>query len=253
MKNILLENMLRFGTKNLSEKTQRTLQKLAEQGVAAPIQNKPRSAVRIYNIEQLSNPADYFKGNVYFKLVKGSPDLYLSKSTSFIKNVFGSNKTLLSLDLYSAVGTDEYNIKPSKHYGLVLRWAADEQVKYGGDKTIDPTNRQQALDATNQLNKTFDESYFPMMSLNPDISGAMTAENMALLITKAFIKYIRLGKQYEGVYKAGINAIMANLSNQPGLLTTPWDENAVNRLRTAIEKDTELTNASGGLINSLNV
>jgi len=34
MKNILLENMLRFGTKNLSEKTQRTLQKLAEQAPA---------------------------------------------------------------------------------------------------------------------------------------------------------------------------------------------------------------------------
>ena len=34
MKNILLENMLRFGTKNLSKKTQRTLQKLAEQELA---------------------------------------------------------------------------------------------------------------------------------------------------------------------------------------------------------------------------
>ena len=43
------------------------------------------------------------------------------------------------------------------------------------------------------------------------------------------------------------------ISRQPGLLTTPWDENAVNRLRTAIENDNELTNASKGLINSLNV
>ena len=44
MKNILLENMLRFGTKNLSEKTRRTLQKLAEQkpalANAAALKNK---------------------------------------------------------------------------------------------------------------------------------------------------------------------------------------------------------------------
>ena len=124
----------------------------------------------------------------------------------------------------------------------------DSQVNYAMDKSTDNT-----VAATNQLNKTFDESYFPLFTLDPDIAGAMTSENMALLITKAFIKYIRLGKGYEGVYKAGINAVMQNLSRQTGLLTTPWDENAVNKLRTAIEKDPELTNASSNLINALNV
>jgi len=47
MKNILLENMLRFGTKNLSKKTQRTLEKLAEQAVAGA-EPTPQQATAAY-------------------------------------------------------------------------------------------------------------------------------------------------------------------------------------------------------------
>ena len=250
MKINLAENMLRFGVKNLNESAISKVKTLSEQQAIAPT-TKPRIARSIYDINQLSDPSNRIIGPVYFKIIKNSPAIYLSTSTTFIKNVFGSGKTLLSLDLYDAVGTDDTNIKPAKSYGLVLRWTADTQVKYGMDKTIDNSNKQQVVSDTGQLNSTFDNSYFPMWSLNPNVSGAMTAENLALLITKAFKEDIHRNNTIKS-YKQYIDSIMANLQLQPRLLTTKWDATAVERLKTALESDPELDAWQNGLIASLN-
>lgn len=248
MKINLAENMLRFGVKNLNETSTHNIKTLAEQSVRSRSNTmRPRS---IYNEPDLSKPAGDFK-NVFFKISKSSPNIYFSTSTTFIKNVFGSGKTLLSLDLYEAVGTDETDIKPAKSYGLVLRWTPDTQVKYAMDKSIDlgNNNKQKIIKDTDQINSTLDQNYFPMWTLNPNISGPMATENLALLITKAFKSDIR--STIKG-YKQYIDNIMINLQSQSNLFTNEWDDNAIERLKIAIQNDPGLKELQTGLINSLN-
>ena len=244
MKNILLDNMLRFGTKNLSEKTQRTIEKLAEQDTVLA-RNR---ATTIYGKPSLSQPQGFINTPVYFKFLN-SPQapLFLSMSTVFIKNVFGSKQTLLSIDLFDAKGTDDTNVvRGNNHYGLQFRRTADSQVVYAMDKPID---NNADINTGAVINKTLQNSYFPMWSLEPTIEGPMPSHVIAYLITKAFSEEL---KSDQSLYKKDLNKIMANIGFQPGLLKSAWNADAISRLKTAITNDPELKELSTSLIKMLN-
>lgn len=231
MKNILLENMLRFGTKNLSNEAQQTLSKLAEQTTGAVmIKNHPDL------LETFNNGGGVLTGDVYFRI--GNTDV-ISSGTTIIPSIFGTTTALVAVDLFKAV--------PSKTNtgGLATFIKAAPIGKFiyqTSNGAISEFNNQikTPINQVNQGNKagtagatavTNDNQNANLTVFNTGIKIPNNSAVVALELTKKYIKDTATN------YAANLQRIMLLLADSKFALSTPWDLNAIAQLETYLSKD----------------
>lgn len=223
MKNILAENMLRFGVKNLSKSDTKIVKMLAE----APTDKVP--SIKNYGglsdiqtnggtIQNMIGITGVGKGN--------SPVGYVAENLTFVPNIFQTKKTLvLWSKLYLNRG------EKVKQGGAETNANIDTQGAYGhNDKTFIPgtqvgTGGSIVLISDQNLAEVSDSMNLSWWSAGTAKFGVSSAYLALQLTMDHGTQFMSEGGGNKN-FPAELDRIMSIIKSCPGAITKPWDQTA---------------------------
>jgi hypothetical protein len=240
MKNILAENMLRFGAKNLTESSKRILEQLSEAPEVAaakpkkPVANKTILGIgKSPNLQSATEVGAFLKGQYGILLDKH----YVATDIAIIPNIFG---TTMSLFAYSKLNLSRGQHPPREKEGatntdtsggaLTNNDSVSQGITTPDDKYMlgNPVSTKAMLYQVQGKLESLTGNQIEIYAAVSDLSGTDVANIAANLM----VKYGQTAlSNYSDDLAKETDRIMNILVQVPGLVKNPiWDQNAIAKV-----------------------